>query len=97
MRNPEKNRIIYTYLLSYIYVMFRICVASLRFSRIKSKVLSSVPRENNSRKDRSLLFLPTHIRSSSFPTESSLCVKAPRSGGSERSAAAVGNSGNSGV
>lgn len=97
IRNPEKNLIIYKYVFRYIYVMFRICIASLRFSRVKSKVLSSVPRENYSRKDRSLLFLPTHIRSSSIPSKPSLRVKAPGSGRSERAPSSVGDPGNGGL
>ena len=87
----------YIVFILYIYAMFRVCVATLRFSRLQSKVRSGVPLQRHSREDRFVLPLPTHLCLSSPPLKPPLRGKAPRCGGPESSFAPVVDSGKGGV
>ena len=42
--------------------MFRLCVARLNFSRIKSQIKRTVQKTNDSCKNKRVLLAPTHLR-----------------------------------
>jgi hypothetical protein len=57
--------------------MFRVCISALRFSRLQSKVRSSVSSKEHARKNRTVLLLPTHFRLAAPPPKPPLYKQAP--------------------
>ena len=73
--------------------MFRIYTASIRFSRLQSKVRRGVQVKDDPRKDRFVLPLPPPRRAAVVASESALREQAPCCGGSEPPVAPVDRSG----
>ena len=63
--------------------MFRICIAALRFSRLQSKVQSSVSCKEHAGKDQYVIPLPTHFRMVAPPPQSPLHKQASGCGRSK--------------